>query len=90
MVLSGETLLDGAGAVVALGAEGPEGAECAITISHSASTYGRYKELTIIKVHGYWMFAILTDLSIIEISADDPRDYPLGTYTLKFTILKNT
>jgi len=67
MVLSGKALLEGARAVVVLGAEGPGGAKCTISISHRTSTYRRYKELIIIKMHGYWMPAILTDLSIIEI-----------------------
>ena len=75
MVVSGEAFPERAGAVVA---RGPGRAKFTITISHRASTYRRYKELTIIKVHGYWMQACVTGLSIIEIRVDDPRDYPLG------------
>lgn len=66
-MLPEEALLEGAGAVAVLGAKGPGGARCTIIISHRPSTYRRYKELTIIKVHGYWMQACVTGLSIIEI-----------------------
>lgn len=76
-MLPEKALLEGAGAGAVLGAEGPGGAKCPIIISHRPSTYRRYKELTIIKVHGYWMPALLTALSIIEIRVDDSGDYPL-------------
>jgi hypothetical protein len=62
-----EALLEGARAVAVLGAEGPGGADCTTAISHRTLPYRRYEELTIVKVHGYWMQACITGLSIIEI-----------------------
>jgi len=53
MVMPEEVLLERVGPVIALEAEGPGGAKCTITISHRPSTYRRYKELTIVKAHGY-------------------------------------